>query len=273
MLHLHITVRPRHENKGLLVWLEVIFYRVSNIFNFSTSETPRFSTYGQITDLYLRHGCDTGRLTHNVASNTGLWSDHKSGLVGWIFPSFPIQASVLSNAPRTLAQTLSDWTQWALARRFQDYFIRFQCSLLLQEWQWVPWQPRGFSQLKDWAANHTNARRIPSTGCPTDQRFHPFSLSFSVTWFSPTVAPTVVMTAQSPARTLPSSLCVNYSTDLRRMELERGKRSNARAESCRETRMNMNLIWTSITCSKNTEGVISRHFQIVAKPCQRIPIR
>ena len=31
-------------------------------------------------------------------------------------------------------------------------------------------------------------------------------------------------------------------TDLRRMELERGKRSNARAESCQKTRMNMNLI-------------------------------
>ena len=238
MLHLHIQWSATREQRSSSM-IGGDLYRVSNIFNFSTSETPRFSTYGQITDLYLRHGCDTGRLTHNVASNTGLWSDHKSGLVGWISPSFPIQASVLSNAPRTLAQTLSDWTQWALARRFQDYFIRFQCSLLLQEWQWVPWQPRGFSQLKDWAANHTNARRTPSTGCPTDQRFHPFSLSFSVTWFSPTVAPTEWW-RQSPARTLPSSLCGNYSTDLRRMELERGKRSNARAESCQKPTMNMN---------------------------------
>lgn len=32
------------------------------------------------------------------------------------------------------AQTLLDWTQWALARPIQD-FIRFQWSLLLQEWQ------------------------------------------------------------------------------------------------------------------------------------------
>ena len=69
---IYIYSGPRHENKGLLVWLEVIFIECQT---YSTFLPPRFSTYGRITHVYVRHGCDTG-------------------LVGWIFPSFPIQASI-----------------------------------------------------------------------------------------------------------------------------------------------------------------------------------
>ena len=54
---IYIYSGPRHENKGLLVWLEVIFIECQT---YSTFLPPRFSTYGRITHVYVRHGCDTG---------------------------------------------------------------------------------------------------------------------------------------------------------------------------------------------------------------------
>ena len=65
----------------------------------------------------------------------------------------------------------------------------------------------------------------------TEHRFHPFSLSFSATWLSPS---SHRVTAKS-------------YTDLRRMELERGKKcADARAEPRQKNT-------TNITSSENTE--------------------
>ena len=52
----------------------------------------------------------------------------------------------------------------ALSRFHKISMVAFVAGMAAND----PWQPRGFSQLKNWAANHTNARSIPSTGCPTD---------------------------------------------------------------------------------------------------------
>lgn len=87
-------------------------------------------------------------------------SDHNESLV-----MFGIQPATNMSATCANAFGLNTMSSGSAHSRFHKIsMVAFVAGMAAND----PWQPRGFLQLKNWAANHSNARSIPSTGCPTD---------------------------------------------------------------------------------------------------------